>query len=358
MHRNRTKPALAISNTRVPQRKEWDHIWDNCRYSTYFHSKEWAEVWEQYTAGQLRPAPKIIEFSDSKKALLPLSCSTSHGGLFKNYVSSPAGTFGGWISSDKLKLDHAQLLYKYLRRHFGNIRFMVNPYNELMLKSMQLIRNEIRDEGFSEMKEETQALNLMGGFENILKMWQKKKASIVRKSNKARRAGVVIKVAQSLSEWREYFKCYEGSIQRWDKNVSSTYTWKLFRLLFQQNSPNIRLWLSMLEDKVIAGALCFYSNKHSVYWHGAAFSEYFNIRPVNFLMFEIIKNACQSQYCWFDFNPSGGHEGVKKFKKSFKCESLQAPVYEFTTNARRFLLGLSKAKSVLFCSKEKRNALA
>jgi hypothetical protein len=287
--------ALAISTTRVPQISEWDHIWENCSYATYFHSREWAEVWEQYTDGKLRPAPKIVEFSDGNQALLPLSYSTSFRGLIRDYVSSPAGTFGGWISTGKLEFDHAQLLSNYLTRDIGNLRLMVNPYNALMLESTQLVRNEIKGGKFSEINDETQALNLMGGFENILKMWKKKKTSIVRNANRARRAGVVIKPARSLSEWKAYFKCYEASLDRWNESVSSTYTWELFRVLFQRNSPNIRLWLSLLGDKVIAGALCFYSNKHSVYWHGAALSEYFNIRPVNLLMFEIIKNACQDK---------------------------------------------------------------
>ena len=348
--------AISITQTRIPQKKEWDRIWQQCSYATYFQSREWAEVWEQYTGGTLRPAPQLIEFSDGTRALLPISYTRSIRGLVKDYISSPAGTFGGWISSDRLESDHAQLLSRYLIRKIGNIWFMVNPYNQPMVESTRLIRNAIKVEKLEEKNDETQALNLREGFESILKMWRRKKASIVRKADKARRAGVIIKAAQSLSEWKEYFECYEDSIRRWDKNASSTYSWELFSLLFQRNSPNIKLWLAMLEDKVIAGALCFYANKHSVYWHGAAFSKYFNLRPVNLLMFEIIKSACQEKYEWFDFNPSGGHEGVKRFKKSFKCESLPAPAYDFTSNSKKILVSLSKVKSTVFGPKGQRFA--
>ena len=55
-------------------------------------------------------------------------------------------------------------------------------------------------------------------------------------------------------------------------------------------------------------------------------SDYFHLRPVNLLMCEIIKHSCDRGYSWFDFNPSGGHEGVTAFKKSFGAEALPCPV--------------------------------
>jgi hypothetical protein len=47
---------------------------------------------------------------------------------------------------------------------------------------------------------------------------------------------------------------------------------------------------------------------------------------VTLLIFEIIKNACELQYEWFDFNPSGGKEGVKAFKRSFGTLELSCPM--------------------------------
>jgi lipid II:glycine glycyltransferase (peptidoglycan interpeptide bridge formation enzyme) len=84
--------------------------------------------------------------------------------------------------------------------------------------------------------------------------------------------------------------------------------------------------LAKYEDRSIAGALCFYTKNHVVYWHGAAYSDYFELRPVNLLMYEAIKDACENGYSWFDFNPSGGHEGVKAFKKSFGPTALRSDV--------------------------------
>ena len=112
--------------------------------------------------------------------------------------------------------------------------------------------------------------------------------------------------------------------------MASRYEWKLFEIIYNLNSSNIELWLAKYEEKIIAGALCLYSKNHAVYWHGAALSAYFPLRPVNLLMYEIIKNACDKGYTWFDFNPSGGHEGVKAFKKSFGASAL--PCHIVVTN--------------------------
>jgi hypothetical protein len=53
---------------------------------------------------------------------------------------------------------------------------------------------------------------------------------------------------------------------------------------------------------------------------------YFSSRLVNLLFYEIIKDTCQNGYKWFDFNPSGDHQGVKAFKKNFGTTALSCPL--------------------------------
>ena len=40
---------------------------------------------------------------------------------------------------------------------------------------------------------------------------------------------------------------------------------------------------------------------------------------------------------WFDFNPSGGHEGVRAFKKSFDAEAVSCPRYRPDRKWRVFI---------------------
>jgi lipid II:glycine glycyltransferase (peptidoglycan interpeptide bridge formation enzyme) len=53
------------------------------------------------------------------------------------------------------------------------------------------------------------------------------------------------------------------------------------------------------------------------------------------LLYEVIKDACEQGYFWFDFNPSGGHEGVKSFKKGFGCSTLQSNLYFHDSNIKK-----------------------
>ena len=304
---------LTILNVKPANSEEWDFIWKNCDYATYFHSREWAVVWCQYTRGRIRPDAKIVLFSDGKKALLPFSVQRVMRGLARQYVSSPAGTYGGWISLDGISEQHTVLLCKYVMSQYQDLVWRLNPYDAAMSKEQLNVF----------MEDKTHVLNLEQGFDVISKNWTKGHDRAVRKALKA---GVEVQEAVSVEDWKAYYFMYEDSQKRWGKTVSSHYEWSLFQKMYDLNSINIKLWLAIYQNRLVAGALCFYAKKNAVYWHGAALSDYFNLRPVNMLFYEIIKAATEQGYQRFDFNPSGGHEGTERFKSSLGALVLECPV--------------------------------
>jgi len=319
---------LKITDARPATSDEWDNIWANCDYATYFHSREWSEVWQKYTYGKLAPAARLITFSDNKSALLTLSTLSTlstqwlWNGLVTQYVLSPGGTFGGWLSVNELSNNHSSLLYEYISTHFKNLTWRLNPYNPL---EANLKINDIEND-------QTHTLNLRNGFESIYKGWTKGHAS---GSRKAQKAGVEIREAATLKDWEDYYETYEDSLQRWGESASTSYEWRFFQHIYDLSSSNIKLWLAIYENQVVAGALCLYAKTHVCYWHGSALEKYFNLRPVNLLMYEAIKDSCTHGYQWFDFNPSGGHQGVKAFKRSFGAEELSCPIIKRNTKTIR-----------------------
>ena len=64
---------LILDEIRPATSEEWDRLWANCDYGTYFHSREWAEIWSEYTKGYNKPFPHIALFSDSTSALFPFT---------------------------------------------------------------------------------------------------------------------------------------------------------------------------------------------------------------------------------------------------------------------------------------------
>jgi hypothetical protein len=199
-----------------------------------------------------------------------------------------------------------------LRRH-SDLTWRFNPYDATVFRS------GVRPD----MEEDTRVLELTGGFDVVRRGYTKGAASAVAK---ALRHGVTVRIAAGVDDWCAYYRVYEDSLRRWGERASSRYGWELFDALQRRGSPRIRLWLALHSGKIVAGALCFYAKRHAVYWHGAALSDSFPMSPVNLLMNEAIRDACGRGYAWFDFNPSGGHEGVEAFKKHFGAKPLPCPL--------------------------------
>ncbi|MBW2662353.1 MAG: GNAT family N-acetyltransferase [Deltaproteobacteria bacterium] len=291
---------------------EWDRLWSKCEYATYFHSREWAEIWQTYSDGNYLPSPYLLKFSDGTRAIFPLTWHESQ----QRFVSSPAETYGGLLSLDPINNNHTLAAAEFLPKAIGSLFVRVNPFSGTIdtSESDLPLRND-----------ETLVLCLNGNFESIYNDWSKNHKVATKR---ARKEGITVGTASSLENWCDYYRMYESSLKRWGDNVSSRYGWELFEAIFSRNSKNIKLWLAWHEGQPIAGALCFYSKRHAVYWHGAAFGEYFKLKPVQLLFYEAIRDAVDNGYFWFDFNPSGGHEGVKTFKQGFGTAALSCPWVE------------------------------
>lgn len=315
---------MTLNRTRswIPSESQWDDAWHHCPYSTYFHGREWAKIWGSYSEGHFRPAPLAFKLPDDTQVLLPFSQIGT--GSSRSFMSSPTGTFGGWIADRALNEPEQKLVVKFIRGHFPDLLWRFNPYEKVL--------PEIK---FGKLKSDvTHALDLSAGFDAIVKQWTKGHASAARK---AKKSGVTVRLATSLEDWREYYAIYQDSLLRWAEKASSKYDWRLFDCLHDLQSSNIKLWLAEHEGKAIAGALCFYSPQHAVYWHGAALADNFSLRPVNFLIHEVIRDATESGRRWFDFNPSGSHEGVTAFKKSFGTQALAADILITRSNVSKII---------------------
>lgn len=315
---------LFIENISVPTDQEWDIIWKECHFSTYFHSREWAEIWNGYTNGKIYPEPKLIHFSDGKKALMPLSVKFDYKGLVKTHVSSPMGTFGGYITTDKLINTHSNLVIDYLIKEYSNLRINLNPYDDHIVKLNVP----------SAFYDETYALDLSKGFDEAYKKWHPSQRS---KVNQAKRAGIIIELADSLEDWNSYYEVYEDTLRKWGKKATAKYEKKLFKELHDQQSPFIKLWLAIHDKKIIAGKIVFYSKRHVVSWHDASLEKYLRLRAGNLLMYEVAKDAAEKNYNWFDLNPCGGHEGVRTYKRGFGPIELTFPVINIESRKKKIL---------------------
>ncbi|NIN06760.1 MAG: GNAT family N-acetyltransferase, partial [Armatimonadetes bacterium] len=286
-------------------------MWRQCSYATYFHSREWAEIWSRYEQGKLRPNPLLVMFTDGKKALLPLSYKMweSAGASGKYFESSANGNYGGWIAVDPLGTEHAILMKEFLTQELGYLFWQINPFDDLVAE----IGVDATFHG------ETQAINLERGFDAVYAGWD---SACRNRERKGRKSGILVRLAQTEEDWRGFYRAYEDSLRRWGDQAKKRYGWALFQEMFNRQSDHIKLWLATTTDElIVAGVLMCYARTHAVPWHGGILGSYAALQPNNRLFYETIKDACDKRYRWFDFGTSPS-EGVRRFKQSFGARSL------------------------------------
>lgn len=301
--------GLKIVKVEAASPEEWDSITDHCSHSIFYHTRLWAELWEVQTKGKVKPSAKLLTFNDGVKVLLPMSRYKVAKGLMDQFVATPPGwTPGGWLGSQALTPEHHRAVWNYCTRL--NLFIRQNPYDpSLSAVSLPWM------EGYGNV---IQVLDLRVGYETVERGWHKRQATPV---SKARRNGIVVEEATDLEDWKAFYRAYEDSQDRWQTIVGPEYEWSFFEHIFNLKSPKIKLWVAKHEGNVTCGILCFYQSKHVIYYYGAAFREYFNLRPVNLLHCEVVRQACEEGYWWYDMGGTN-FEKVAAFKASFGTRNI------------------------------------
>jgi GNAT acetyltransferase-like protein len=321
--------TLTIQHQSEASTQEWQRAWDLCEWATFFHSPEWAQVWNTHTRGRIRPAAKLFTFSDGRSAVLPMCFETKLRGVLDRYVCSPEATYGGWLSADALTTAHAVLLTQWLLQANGrNLVWRLNPYDSLALEAAMIC-------DISGRRDVTHSVRLSADPDQLFRGFKKGCREDIRKAQK--KGNIDVSPATSLEEWKAYYRVYQDSLQRWGLGENGGYRWELFDTLRRLDSPNVRLWLSRYDGQVVSGELSFYSRRHAVSWHAATLRDYLRSGVGKYQTFEIIKDSCARGYQWLDFNPSAGLGGVKELKESFRAEALPAPLVYVDTALKRVI---------------------
>ncbi len=304
---------------------EWQEIADGCDYATFYHTPAWSKIFADIYPN-IKIAPKKFLFEDGTAAIFPMIEITLSIGFMtvSNYVSNAAYVYGGWISKNEITHRQSQAIINWLNAHCKNLFWLTNPF-DASLSHFAFPGSEIVKEDF------TQYLNLSPGYEELWKRFSRTHRQDILQAQKK---GVKCRAAQSLSDWREYYRVYQNSLQRWGNEVKFIYPFELFENMFKANSHKIKLYLATVNEKIISGALVFKHNQHVAGWHGATLKDYFSCHPWHFLINEITKDACREGYRWFDLNPSGGHKGVVKNKKGFG--TIQKSTHVFLKRSARY----------------------
>lgn len=345
--KSKMEHEISIASTRPASTGEWDSIWAVCPYATFYHSRKWIELWCEYNEGHITPEPIAVEFSDGKKAIIPMARKTAYRGLISTLVSSPMGTYGGWISNDALGGKHVQVLVEYLLSR-DSLRWRINPFD--INTPVFLATDTAADVSGAGMPnismDYTHVVDTTAGFDAVEAAISK---SNLRSIRRAFRFGIEVFEARSEKEWAGYFDIYSDALQRWGANATSNYRINFFEKMRKIGSPDVQLRLAIYKNRPIAGVVFLKSPRHISIWHAATRTDYLHLSPSNILVYFALEEACRTGINWFDFNPSGGHAGVAHSKERFGSAKLPCPEIVikswFNYYAEPSLKMLSKIKS-------------
>jgi hypothetical protein len=286
--------------------------------ATFFQTPLWFAVWEKYQRYENESV--FFEFTNGKCGVFPMASRPILNGLFKEFIASPAGTYGGAVSAYELEEYERTLLEHNIFKN-RNYIYRTNPFT-----TSGFNRGHIKSDF-------THLINLREiDINDVLRNWRKGHKADAKR---ALREGVQIEEARNSNDLHQYYSAYLESIHRWGDKASSLYQLQIFEYLMKLPSDSVKLWKAVFDEKLIYGCLCFYHNNHVVYWHGAGLSEYFKLGAVHALQMKIIEDAIKRNFKFYDFNPSGGHIGVEKFKDGFGTLTRPTVVIKGTTVPRR-----------------------
>lgn len=326
-----TSASPVIKDDILASSSEWQRVWEQCDYATYFHSPEWIDILHSYSGENITPYSRQITFSDGKSAILVLSATKVVKGWITVYESAPLSVYGGWISADSLNDKHAALITSLWHKKYPRFIWRANPFHPL-------VATFLSQKGFKE--DHTYAVPLQKYRNDLIKKLRRNTLRNIRKAEKMEFSFDKIQ-EHHISD---YYDIYKQSQERWKGNGGSRshYGIEIFKSLY--NSPHCDFWGVFNEKQLICAGPILKSSNHAVSWLGLAHKDFMSSGTYEFFYYQIIQYYQHQNFTWFDFNPSSGLKGVDHFKKGFATVKLSAPILD---RRPAILKGLQNIRSLL-----------
>ena len=299
------------------QIKDWPDVpfWEELARAnpacTFYHTPLWHDIvikaYKDYSIGT-----RGFIFDNGGRAAFPF-IQTKNGRplLGKSRLkSSVFGGYGGIIADTSVGAAQQQEVYDFLVKQRASISIDTNPFSKTAVKL---------PEGFICKEDFTQALTLT---KDEQALYQKLNRGGKSNLNQAKKHGITVRLARTDADVHAYYALYRDTLRRWGDGALFEYPESLFFTIFAHAGNAIKIWLAEKEGVIVAGVIIFYWNRIATYWHGASHQDYFQCYPNNMLHMEIIRDAAAAGFHFYDFGPSGGQEGVVRFKKSFGAQEL------------------------------------
>lgn len=288
----------------------WWDVARNCSYATFYHTPLWREIAMRTFPERYTDATIGAILPNGVRAVLPM-LSKRRIGPFRWLHSTFENCYGGLIADGPVTESEALAIYAqacdWSTYTFYLIDHPIGPP----------LHAQLRGRLTHVYSEPTYLVHLDADFETVFGRFQRTQRKDYRRGI---RNGVQVRLADSLSDYQSYYAIYQDAVDRWGNERAQVYDWSLFETFYQQSliyPEQIKLWIFMIDEQIVGGTIMFYWNKVASAWNGTAHRDFleYDVMPVGDT--EIIRDALERGYRYFDFNTSGLKEGVMIYKQRF-----------------------------------------
>jgi CelD/BcsL family acetyltransferase involved in cellulose biosynthesis len=307
---------------------DWNRALAQCPDATFFHTDAWLQAIARSFGTRIERAR--LTLPDGSFALLPLSVRSLAKGLVPLASVGETGAYGGLVSPASLAPGQQSAAFAAVRRRYPDLWVSGNPFatqtGGLVVPGGQLSQESTHVLALKPLAE------LRQGFSRGCKS----------RGNKARKAGLTLRVSQHPTDAARFYALYEDTVVRWGDKLTWARPRAFFEHMVAEGGGHVKLFLAYQGDRLVSGLLFASHGGIAHYVAGATRADALPSCPSNFLMEEAMAHYAEAGYTRFDFGPSNGLEGVIQFKESFGAEPLPFVAQRTSTAASRLYFSLRR----------------
>ena len=295
-----------VSIITLEEKQKWNKIVKSFANYDVFYLSEYVEAFKIHGDGE----PILFYYNDGKIKAMNVIMKRDIGKIkdFKDKyfdLTSPYG-YGGFIIEGKDYKKVNKAYKKYCKKNnivCEFVRFhLLEGYEKKYNGKVENIKHNI-----------IRKLDINP--EEMLMDFEHKVRKNIKRANKN---GLQIQIDTEGKSLHEFLSIYYSTMDR--NNAEKGYYFKReFFEKLNEMKDNVVYFNVLYEGKVISTELVIYSPNNCYSYLGGTLSEYFNLRPNDFLKYEIIKWAYNKGIKNFVLGGGYGKEddGIYKYKKSF-----------------------------------------
>jgi len=277
---------------------ELDGIASTARHATFYHTGAWLlSLNEAFKRLQLQCL--VAEDGGRIVGYMPFFNVTR--GLVRAVWSLPFGTYGGPVELEGSEVFH-RLIESYSR----------------LCRSLNVLESgwiDFHNRGGAAATLESASahvVDLKPGFDHVWSQeFSKKRRQYTRK---AERAGVQVRRSTGHADLLGYYNIFAGKMEEWGQRM--TYPLQFFEGLCDRGGDNVRLYVAVHDDEIVAGHFNFYYGDSVIAWFNMTSAAGDSLQAGSLLYTRCMGEAARQGFASYNLGGSIGKSSLVGFKES------------------------------------------